>query len=287
MRIRTQFIFTMLMFGLVLAAILASALITGSRMEKAGQQEDIANSVATGANELSYLANDYMMYQESQQLERWQARYASFSDDVARLQPVDPEQQALVSNIGENARRLKDVFDSVVSASSASIDQGVPIDLSELRVSWSRLAVQSQALTSDASRLAQLFDSQLHGLQASSTIAIIALAFIFVVYFIVNYLVTQRRALRGLATLQTGAAVIGAGNLDFRIPEKKNDEIGDLSRAFNRMATDLKTVTASKADLETGSRRAQESGRGAAGAGGKIPCRGRLYLRLGVLADPG
>jgi signal transduction histidine kinase len=32
--------------------------------------------------------------------------------------------------------------------------------------------------------------------------------------------------------------------------EKKNDEIGDLSRAFNRMTTDLKAVTASKADLE-------------------------------------
>jgi methyl-accepting chemotaxis protein len=53
-----------------------------------------------------------------------------------------------------------------------------------------------------------------------------------------------------LARLQEGTAVIGGGDLDFRIEEKGNDEIGDLSRAVNRMTTNLKTITASKTDLE-------------------------------------
>ena len=35
------------------------------------------------------------------------------------------------------------------------------------------------------------------------------------------------------------------------IPDDRRDEIGDLSRAFNTMTTDLKNVTASKAELET------------------------------------
>ena len=56
--------------------------------------------------------------------------------------------------------------------------------------------------------------------------------------------------LKSIATLQAGTVVIGSGNLEFAIEEKRNDEIGDLSRAFNRMTTDLKAVTASKADLE-------------------------------------
>ena len=63
-------------------------------------------------------------------------------------------------------------------------------------------------------------------------------------------MLTYRRILKSITTLQAGTAVIGSGNLDFIIEEKKNDEIGDLSRAFNRMTTDLKAVTASKADLE-------------------------------------
>ncbi|CAG0982858.1 partial two-component system, cell cycle sensor histidine kinase and response regulator CckA, partial [Methanosarcinales archaeon] len=43
---------------------------------------------------------------------------------------------------------------------------------------------------------------------------------------------------------------IGSGNLDFSIVDKKNDEFGELSHAFNRMTTDLKAVTASKSELE-------------------------------------
>src|SRR4030042_1691168 len=102
MRIKTQFIMTMLFFGIVLGVISASAIITEQQVEKASRQQTIASSIAQGASELSYLANDYVIYQESQQLERWQTRFASFSSDVARLQTDNPEQQALVRNIQEN-----------------------------------------------------------------------------------------------------------------------------------------------------------------------------------------
>ena len=47
-----------------------------------------------------------------------------------------------------------------------------------------------------------------------------------------------------------GTRIIGSGDLDFSIEEKKGDEIGELAHAFNLMTTNLKTVTASKADLE-------------------------------------
>ena len=76
MRIRTQFIITMLLFGIILVVMAASAIITNRQIEKASQQEEIASSIAQGASELSYLANDYLIYRESQQLKRWQSRFA-------------------------------------------------------------------------------------------------------------------------------------------------------------------------------------------------------------------
>jgi hypothetical protein len=81
MRIRTQLALTMLLFGAVAAGISTSAIVTGRHVERANQQDTIAHSIALGASELSYLANDYLMYRESQQLERWDARFASFSGD--------------------------------------------------------------------------------------------------------------------------------------------------------------------------------------------------------------
>jgi PAS domain S-box-containing protein len=84
---------------------------------------------------------------------------------------------------------------------------------------------------------------------------------LFGALLLASYMLTYRPILKSIATLQAGATAIGSGNLDFKIEERKNDEIGDLSHAFNQMTTDLKAVTASKTDLEreiTERKRAEE-----------------------------
>ncbi len=251
MRIRTQFIITMLLFGILVVIIATSAIITNQQIEKASEQEKIASSIAQGASELSYLSNDYLIYRESQQLKRWQSGFASFSNQVASLNVDKPEQQVLVRNIKTNEQRLKQVFDSVASAvGGPSQNRSTALDLAFLQVSWSRMAVQSQGLVSDASRLSQLLHQQMDRLTETRTVLIYVMVGLFGAFLLISYMLTYRRILKSLARLQAGAAVIGSGNFDFKIEEKKNDEIGDLSRSFNRMTADLKAVTASKADLE-------------------------------------
>jgi signal transduction histidine kinase len=53
-----------------------------------------------------------------------------------------------------------------------------------------------------------------------------------------------------LARLVAGAAAIGRGNLDQRVGTPAKDEIGELSRAFDRMAMELKGTTVSLDELE-------------------------------------
>jgi len=262
MRIRTQFILTMLLFGMMLAIIAASAVITNHQTEKVGEQVKIASSIAQGANELSYLANDYLIYRESQQLKRWLSRFTSFSNQVASLHVDKPEQQVLARNIQANEQRLKQVFDSVASAvGGSSQNRSTALDLAFLQASWSRMAVQGQGLVSDASRLAQLLREQVDRLRWTRTMLLYVMVGLFGLFLLASYRLTHRRILKSMATLRAGTAVIGSGNLEFVIEEKRNDEIGDLSHAFNRMTADLKAVTSSKADLErevTERKRAEE-----------------------------
>jgi len=112
------------------------------------------------------------------------------------------------------------------------------------------MAVQSQGVVSDASRLSQLLHQQMDQLTNTRTMLIYFMVGLFGAFLLASYMLTYRRILKSIITLRAGAAVIGSGNLDFIIDEKENDEIGDLSHAFNRMTADLKTVTASKTDLE-------------------------------------
>ncbi|MEW6667571.1 MAG: ATP-binding protein [Thermodesulfobacteriota bacterium] len=251
MRIRTQFIITMVVFGALLLIVAVSAIVTNQRLEKVGQQERLAANIAQGAGELGYLANDYLVYRDSQQLKRWQSRFDSFSAEVAALVPDRPGQQALVADIKANQRRMKEVFDSIAAAAeSPTRDQGAALAPVSLQVSWSRMAVQSQGLVSTASRLSHMLHQQMNRLTETRAILMDGTLVLFGVLLLASYMLTYRRILKSLTVLRAGTSVIGAGDLGFSIEETRNDEIGDLSRAFNRMTADLKTVTASKADLE-------------------------------------
>jgi PAS domain S-box-containing protein len=252
----------MVLFGIILVVIAASAVVTSRLAEKAGEQEKIVSNIAQGASELSYLSNDYLIYREGQQLKRWQTGFASFSSQVASLNVNKPEQQTLARNIQTNTQRLKEVFDSVVSAVRSSTQtQNMAVNSAFFQVSWSRMAVQSQGLFSDASRLSQLLLAEVDHLRRMRTMLMYVMVGLFGAFLLASYMMTYRRILKSIMTLQTGTVVIGSGNLDFKVEEKRNDEIGDLSRAFNRMTANLKDVTASKSELEreiVGRKKAEE-----------------------------
>jgi PAS domain S-box-containing protein len=69
-------------------------------------------------------------------------------------------------------------------------------------------------------------------------------AVILLVIFIARSISAPIRA------LQDGTEMIGRGDLDYKVGTDAKDEIGMLSRAFDRMTENLKTVTSSRDDLD-------------------------------------
>ena len=112
------------------------------------------------------------------------------------------------------------------------------------------MAVQIQALAFDSQQLSQAINDQTNQAILVNTILTIALLASFAAFFITSYLITYRKTLKSISRLEDGIRVIGTGNLDYVIEAGKNDEISDISKSVNQMATNLKTVTASKIELE-------------------------------------
>lgn len=251
MRIRTQYRVTLAVFSVLLVVIGASIVITSGQISKTQVQVGLANGVVKGASDLSYLSSDYVVYRGSQQLSQWQTRYASFSIDVDGLSGDNLEQQTLIDNIRSNQQRMNTVFDSIVATVGTSQNQSPSEAFSAIQVSWSRIAIQSQSLVSDATLLESLFTAQANQLNSINLVLIFSAIVAFSVFLVVIYVQTFRRTLKSISELQMGAAVVGSGDLDFKFKEDKADEIGELSSAFNQMTSNLKTVTASKQELET------------------------------------
>jgi PAS domain S-box-containing protein len=251
MKIRTQFILTLSLFGLILIGMVASLILTNQEVDRLLQQEEIARRIEQGASELNYLSGDYLMYGESQQRARWESRFASFSGDVSKLEPANPQQQAIVAHIKANQARLQAVFTNVVSTLEESAESpGAAPNRAFTQVSWSRMEVQNQGMAFEAALLARQLRDEADQLKRLNIILMLVLIGIFGAYLLVNYYLIVQRTLRAIARLRAGIEIIGSGDLNFTIATNRADEIGELSHAFNQMAANLKEVTASKADLE-------------------------------------
>ncbi len=247
MKIRTQLIITAAVFGAIIMVIAAATISADMQGAKASDQEKIAINITQGASELGYLANDYVIYHESQQMDRWQSKYQSFSGNVSQLNVDDLEQQAIVNDIQVDQLRMKDVFDSIASSMANSTSDQT---LASIQVSWSRMGIQSSELVTESMRLSQLLRAEADQQKQTTNALILVLVGVFGAFLASVYVQTFRRTLRSIDDLKKGTSVIGSGNLDFKIDVKHNDEIGDLTIAFNQMSTDLKSVTASKTELE-------------------------------------
>ena len=250
MKIRTKLILSVVFFGIAMLIIAGSVVLTNQHVDRLNTQKNLANKIETKAGDLGYLSSDYVLYPDNQQAEQWLSKYSAISSDLSALTVNTPEQQILLDSLKTDQQRLKIVFDDIHSSTENASQGNSAIDPQATRVSWNRLAVQILGMVSDSARLSQLLNDETDQVKSVGNLLILLLLGTFSLFVLTSYLIIFRRALSSIEDLQVGAKVIGSGDLNFSIPERGDDEIHDLSRAFNRMTASLKDITASKADLE-------------------------------------
>ena len=209
-----------------------------------------AQNIETGASNLAYLSNDYFQNKQSGQLTLWQNQFSSISKELSQINPSSSRLTELTNNVQSDMQQLGTVFNN-----SAAYLQSIPANESGivhplLKTYTTRLNLQNQALAFDASVLTKALTDQVDQLRQTNSLLIFVLLGAFLAYFVTVYFISYRRTFRSITKLQEDTKIIGSGNLNYSINTHSNDEIGDLSRAFNQMTTNLKTVTASKDDLE-------------------------------------
>lgn len=86
-------------------------------------------------------------------------------------------------------------------------------------------------------------------LRSEGQVVVFITVFVAVVAGFTSYAVALSIT-RPIDKLRKGARIISTGNLDYRVATDGKDELGELSRDFDRMAEALKSVTASRDELD-------------------------------------
>jgi len=251
MKIATKLKLAALVPALIALAV-AVALLSSYRVVQLAQEKDRAvQGLITGMNELSGFVSEYVLYHEERPLHQFLAKHGSISRLIGTLQFSEREQRQLIESIRRDIESMKDSFLKLVANHElyTSGKEGPLIQRVEQRLAG-RVLVWSRDVASDASHLEKLVDEELTATQKRITVLIFALV-VAAILFLAVVLMGMTASIAGsLRRLRKGTEVIGAGNLDYRIGMAARDEIGELSRSFDRMTEQLQAVTVSKNLLE-------------------------------------
>ena len=249
MKIKTQVLISIIFFSVTTVIIAATVAITDNEITHINAQREISSKIERGVSNLNTVSINYFLFQEDLQIDRYQTQIASLYGELSGM-ILDSSQQVLANRIMRDLQILNESFVDVTKyLQNTPRNVSVRIDRA-FQLRWSDMAFGGQILASDASKLSKsLYDEAIQINYINKMLMFMFLvsfgSFLAVILFVVF-----KRVMISLRELQDGISIISSGNLDYKIKTKRQNEITELSHAFNSMTTNLKNITALKTDLE-------------------------------------
>jgi len=159
-------------------------------------------------------------------------------------QTANPMDRAAVSAASDALRKLIHRWLDFYGAFAAASVTGVAPDTTSWEPLFNALTDRTgELLRAERGAVEQADNAFAEAKAVTSQVSYAIFACSLLVSIILGFTVIQAIG-RGVGTLREGAAKIGAGDLEHRIELNARNELGDLARAFNNMATRLASAVA-------------------------------------------
>ncbi|MBT0654588.1 HAMP domain-containing sensor histidine kinase [Geomobilimonas luticola] len=235
---------------------LAIAMVAGIYVSNKGKQieahrhaREFANSLAQDVFDLNFLTDRYIIYRERQIKTQWEAKYGAIGKRLAGLTPADKSERILLEKLRTTHRETGNIFVRLTRDIEHPDATGNVEQLEERRERLvGVLLIKGRDMFATARRLADDHSESLGVIRDSFNRTIIFLFFFLAVVISTISALSSRRIITAIDRLRRGTEVVAAGNLDHRVEQLADDELGRLADAFNGMTVRLK---ASSAELQT------------------------------------
>lgn len=253
MRISTRLTLAGLVGVGTIIAIGAMLLFTTQQVKQELTKNEVAGEVLKSVTAMRFLTLEYVLRHEERARVQRQSSQTSLFKLLTDATPfLDASDLAIVGELRHTGERVDALFTQLVSNQHERQTAGQKNNqiLEELD---SRLTGQiiSEAQTMISGALSLSQHSRTGMLQAQQQASAAVVAFGVIVLLVIASLVflILRSVTRPLARLHHGTAIVGAGDLDYRLDVTTHDEIGELARAFDAMTARLKGTTVSRDEL--------------------------------------
>lgn len=235
-----------LAMGVALALLLSVAgvvqsLVMRSLVLQQGRRHEVVSQIATRVLALNVLRADYQLYRGERARIQWESEHRELSLLLGRAEDLYPDDDPVVRSIRRSDDQRVNLFRSLVATYGAEeagrLDPLLARDTEE-RLTGA-LLVGSQSVIEDTDLLMAQSLESLADIQALA--AALTIGFTALLAFLISMLAfLARDVLTSLKELEAGAGAVGRGDLDYRIDLERNDELGRVAGAFDRMTEELR-----------------------------------------------
>jgi signal transduction histidine kinase len=240
MKIKTKLQITTVV-SLIVALVIGSILFFSARqVNEAIKKEMAAEEIIRGLFELNILTNEYLMHHEERAKTQWQLKHDSIKRLLEEVEVKSPGKMVLLKRIRESHMNIKNIFSQMVSNYEGYRDEkgGVSQELNEMLVG--NLDTKSRSMVFDTYQLGKISSARLIASQQRAYLLVVLFVLITAVVVATVSFLIHSGVVRPIRKLHEGTEIIGAGNLDYKVGTMAKDEVGQLSRAFDRMTIELK-----------------------------------------------
>ena len=244
-RIITFFtILVIMIVGLILFSLIRD-------IEKSQQEMTVSRDIKDGVFELNLLTYDYLIFNKERAIVQWHSKYNSLKNLIDKEHFEEKEKKVILGEIRKDYDNLEIVFLGIVKINENNVSAGKgSVGENELKTLLTdQLIISSLNIESAASRLSEMSILQEESSENTVYSIFSILVASLVVVFSINLFYFNHNVIDPITRLNNDTKIIGSGDLDHKVGIKLDNEIGDLSRAFDSMVANLKEITSSRDEI--------------------------------------
>lgn len=246
MKVRTKLYLSSVVIVALIGVLVLVTFISSNIVARENEKLELASDVYLAISELDLVMYEYFLHREKRMEDQWDARYNSIAEILEKASAEDKEE--FIAVIYDRYIIIGDMFLQVRANNERKqelIQEEAPQDeidansLAEERL-ISKLLVESQAVFSDISVIERKTRAEVVKTQEFIRSLNYVLLISLVIVATITLFLVARSISRPIRALHEGTEIIKKGDLDYQVGTKSQDEIGQLSRAFDEMTTSLK-----------------------------------------------
>jgi signal transduction histidine kinase/ActR/RegA family two-component response regulator/HAMP domain-containing protein len=254
MDIATRLKFAALVEVAVVAVIVVVLWSTTQRVQQEFAEDESARDIFDAVIGVRYLTFEYVMLRQERTRVQWQLQHASLSKLLANTAKfTSATEQAALAELRRTNTSIDALFNELVASRQLGESESnragiVVLEEFETRV-VGKIMTRAQDMLSEARSLSEQSQADVLAAERLANIAVTGLGAIIVLVVAGTLILVLRSVIRPLAKLGDDMAIVGAGNLSFRLNATGTDEFGKLARAFDAMTARLSETTVSRDEL--------------------------------------